>query len=326
MRELTGGFGAHSVLECVGPEQSMQTAIGIARPGGAVGRVGVPQLRGDARVAADVLRATSTIGGGPAPVRAYIEELMPDVLEGRIKPGSVFDRTVGPRRRPGRLPRDGRPRVDQGAGHGRERPASRRRVAVTRRFEGRSRSSPARPAASGARRRSSSLARARRSRSPMSPSTAPARPPGDRGGRRPALAIRCDLTRPEDVEAAIDDAVQRFGRLNLAFNNAGIEQPVKPAAEIGVDEWDRLVAVNLRGVFLCMKREIEVMAQGAGGAIVNASSGAGVKGFAGQAAYAATKHGIIGLTKSAALDYAAHAFGSASTQSATPSARRDSRR
>jgi quercetin dioxygenase-like cupin family protein len=98
--------------------------------------------------------------------------------------------------------------------------------------------------------------------------------------------------------------VERFGRLDIAFNNAGIEQPIKPAAEISDDEWDRLVAVNLRGAFLSMKHEIELMLQHGGGAIVNTSSGAGVKGFKGQAAYAATKHVLIGLTKSAALDYA----------------------
>ena len=92
VRELTGGFGVHSVLECVGLEQSTFTAIAIARPGGAVGRVGVPQ---DETMPAS-LRAfynNVTVGGGPAPVRAYIEELMPDVLEGRIEPGRVFDRT-----------------------------------------------------------------------------------------------------------------------------------------------------------------------------------------------------------------------------------------
>jgi threonine dehydrogenase-like Zn-dependent dehydrogenase len=92
--ELTGGEGAHSVLECVGYEQAMTTAIGIARRGGAVGRVGVPQ---DQTIPASLpaFFANVTVGGGPAPVRAYLDELLPDVLDGRIDPGRVLDRTVG---------------------------------------------------------------------------------------------------------------------------------------------------------------------------------------------------------------------------------------
>ncbi|HZO36143.1 MAG TPA: zinc-dependent alcohol dehydrogenase family protein [Solirubrobacteraceae bacterium] len=93
VRELTGGLGAESVLECVGLDQSTATAIGIARPGGAVGRVGVPQ---DEVMPASrpAFYGNITVSGGPAPVRAYIAELLPDVLEGRIEPGRVFDRAI----------------------------------------------------------------------------------------------------------------------------------------------------------------------------------------------------------------------------------------
>jgi len=94
VRELTGGHGMHSVLECVGTEQAMLTAVGIARPGGAVGRVGVPHYDAIPQ-AQPMFYRNITVGGGPAPVRAYIEELLPDVLNGRIEPGRVFDRTVG---------------------------------------------------------------------------------------------------------------------------------------------------------------------------------------------------------------------------------------
>jgi threonine dehydrogenase-like Zn-dependent dehydrogenase len=93
IRELTDGFGAHSVLECVGHEQSTVTALGVVRPGGAVGRVGLPQQESIPTTLTTFFDNVN-IGGGPAPARAYIEELLPDVLEGRIEPGRVFDRVT----------------------------------------------------------------------------------------------------------------------------------------------------------------------------------------------------------------------------------------
>jgi NAD(P)-dependent dehydrogenase (short-subunit alcohol dehydrogenase family) len=124
----------------------------------------------------------------------------------------------------------------------------------------------------------------------------------DLGGH--ALAITCDVARNDDVRRALDETVKTFGRLDFAFNNAGIEYAFKPAAEITEEEWDRIIDIDLRGVFLCMKHEIPLMLKQGGGAIVNTSSGAGVKGFKGGAAYVPAKHGVVGLTKAAALDYA----------------------
>ncbi len=122
-------------------------------------------------------------------------------------------------------------------------------------------------------------------------------------GRR-ALAVRCDVTRAEDVKAALDRGVEAFGHLHFAFNNAGSEQPITAMADLTEKEWDRILRVNLRSTFLCMKYEIPLMLKQGGGVIVNTSSGAGVKGIAGQAAYCAAKFGIIGLSKATALDYA----------------------
>jgi NAD(P)-dependent dehydrogenase (short-subunit alcohol dehydrogenase family) len=119
-----------------------------------------------------------------------------------------------------------------------------------------------------------------------------------------ALAVKCDVSRADDVRAALDKTTETFGRLDFAFNNAGVEQPVTPAADVTEEEWDRLIDIDLRGVFLCMKYEIPLMLRQGGGAIVNTGSGAAVKGIAGQAAYCAAKFGMIGLTKAAALDYA----------------------
>jgi NAD(P)-dependent dehydrogenase (short-subunit alcohol dehydrogenase family) len=118
------------------------------------------------------------------------------------------------------------------------------------------------------------------------------------------LAITCDVSKPEQVEAGVARAVEAFGRIDCAFNNAGVENKAAPLHEIELEEWDRILNINLRGTFVCMKHEIAQMVRQGGGVVVNTSSGAGIRGVAGGASYAASKHGMIGMTKSAALDYA----------------------
>lgn len=121
------------------------------------------------------------------------------------------------------------------------------------------------------------------------------------GGRAEPVSV--DVADAESVEAMVAKAVEAFGGLHLAFNNAGIVGAGSNIADMPIDVWDRGIGVMLRGVFLCMKFEIPVILGGGGGAIVNTSSGAGVIGFPGMANYVAAKHGVIGLTKTAALEY-----------------------
>ena len=120
-----------------------------------------------------------------------------------------------------------------------------------------------------------------------------------------ALAIRCDVSDDAQVEAMVAETVATFGRLDAAYNNAGVQNVVAEAADQTREDFDRVTAINLRGVWSCMKYELLQMRRQGSGAIVNCSSLGGLVGGAGRGTYHAAKHGVIGLTKSAALEYAA---------------------
>ncbi|UOB07630.1 SDR family oxidoreductase [Streptomyces sp. HP-A2021] len=118
------------------------------------------------------------------------------------------------------------------------------------------------------------------------------------------LALPCDVTDEDQVAAAVDRTVESLGRLDMAYNNAGIQIPPSDAADEPADMFDRVHAINLRGVWACMKHELRHMRVQGSGTIVNCSSLGGLVGLPGRASYHASKHGVIGLTTSAALEYA----------------------
>jgi NAD(P)-dependent dehydrogenase (short-subunit alcohol dehydrogenase family) len=119
-----------------------------------------------------------------------------------------------------------------------------------------------------------------------------------------ALGVTCDVADEDQVAGLVERTVAEFGRLDMAYNNAGIMLPLADAADEPAEAFDRVTAINLRGVWACMKHELHQMREQGSGAIVNCSSLGGLVGNPGRAAYHATKHGVLGLTKSAALEYA----------------------
>ena len=119
-----------------------------------------------------------------------------------------------------------------------------------------------------------------------------------------AIAVRCNVADEADVAAMLQQTISRFGQLDAAFNNAGVQSPAVETAESSSEEFERVNAINLRGVWSCMKYELRQMRHQGSGAIVNCSSIGGLIGIPGRAIYHASKHGVIGLTKSAALEYA----------------------
>jgi|TARA_R110000787_G_scaffold79023_2_gene172672 NAD(P)-dependent dehydrogenase (short-subunit alcohol dehydrogenase family) len=119
-----------------------------------------------------------------------------------------------------------------------------------------------------------------------------------------ALFVRTDVSDPASVQALVQTTVAHFGRLDCAFNNAGMLPPSKDLADMSVEEFDKVIAIDLRGVFLCLKYQIQHMLTVGGGSIVNTASVAGLVADPQMAPYVAAKHGVIGLTKAAALDYA----------------------
>jgi len=124
------------------------------------------------------------------------------------------------------------------------------------------------------------------------------------GGK--ASFFKTDVSKPEEMEALVNFAVKTYGKLDMAVNNAGIGGELNPIADMSIEGWQKVISINLSSLFYGMKYQIQAMLKSGGGSIVNISSILGAVGFAGSAGYSAAKHGVIGLTQTAALEYAAH--------------------
>lgn len=123
------------------------------------------------------------------------------------------------------------------------------------------------------------------------------------GGK--AVFIKTDVSKPEEMEKLVEFAVKTYGKLDIAVNNAGIGGEINPIADMSIEGWHRVIGVNLNSLFYGLKYQIQAMLKGGGGSIVNVSSILGSVGFAGSAGYASAKHGILGLTQTAAMEYSA---------------------
>jgi NAD(P)-dependent dehydrogenase (short-subunit alcohol dehydrogenase family) len=126
----------------------------------------------------------------------------------------------------------------------------------------------------------------------------------DKGGE--AVFVRADVSKPEDCQAMVSTTLEKYGRLDIAFNNAGIGGEANLTADYSIEGWQKVLAINLSSVFYCMKYEIPAMLHNGGGAIVNMASILGRVAFQNSPAYVAAKHGVVGLTKTAAVEYAKH--------------------
>ena len=123
-----------------------------------------------------------------------------------------------------------------------------------------------------------------------------------------ATFVRCDVSRGAEVEAMVEQAISHYGRLDIAYNNAGVECEMATIGEATESDWDRVLSINLKGIWLCLKHELPVMVGQGQGAIVNCSSLVGLLGQRNMASYVASKHGVVGLTRAAALEYAESAI------------------